>query len=434
MSQLTDLHPRRRQFLATFLIVIGIASGLCPASRAAEPEVKSVSINDRLPYGLPPINYLDNKANDPVAQLGHRLKAGDVTLKHEGSRGYLKSLLKTLDVPIESQLLVFSKTALNQKLIGPANPRAIYFNDDIYVAWVKGAAAIEISAVDPLKGGMFYLLSQNEKKPPRFERLEQCLACHAGTTTLQVPGHMTRSFLTDARGKPLVGYSRVTHDRPLSKRWGGWYVTGTHGNQNHTGNIFGKDLIAKQKSEPSVRSNITNLKPFFDLDTHLSPHSDIVAHLVMNHQVHGHNLITRVGHEARFNRRSDAEEQLARYLLFLDEPALTAPVRGTSGFQSLFEKRGPRDSQGRSLREFDLKTRLFKHRLSYLIHTRAFDALSTAARNRVYGRLWMLLAKSGRSQAERDVIISIVRATKQRTTESLEQRKVNHGAAGKEQE
>jgi len=412
MSQLSDLTSPFRQRFAAVLLLAWAGTGLSPACQAAAPPPKQISITDRLPYGLLPIDYLNDKADDPIAKLGRQLKSGDVTLKRGEKHGYLKSLLKTLDVPIESQLLVFSKTALNRKLIGPTNPRAIYFNDDVYIAWVPGASSLEISAVDPIKGGMFYLLSQTTQTPPRFDRLEQCLACHAGTTTLQVPGHMTRSFLTDARGKPIVGYSRVTHDRPLSKRWGGWYVTGTHGDQNHTGNIFGKELIAKQKSEPNVRGNITSLKPFFDVKTLLSPHSDIVAHLVLNHQVHGHNLITRVGYEARFNRKSDAEEQLARYLLYLDEPELTAPIHGTSGYREQFEKRGPKDTAGRSLRQFDLKTRLFKHRLSFLIHTQAFDALPTAARNWVYGRLWELLAKSDRSQAERDAIIGIVRATK----------------------
>ena len=92
------------------------------------------------------ITYLNDKADDPIAKLGRQLKSGDATLKRGEKHGYLKSLLKTLDVPIESQLLVFSKTALNQKLIGPTNPRAIYFNDDVYIAWVPGAWEIPVIA------------------------------------------------------------------------------------------------------------------------------------------------------------------------------------------------------------------------------------------------------------------------------------------------
>ena len=57
-------------------------------------------------------------------------------------------------------------------------------------------------------------------------------------------------------------------------------------------------------------------------------------------------------------------EPLVQYLLFSDEAKLTEPVAGTSDFAKEFSARGPFDSQNRSLREFDLNTRMFRYPLS----------------------------------------------------------------------
>ena len=84
----------------------------------------------------------------------------------------------------------------------------------------------------------------------------------------------------------------------------------------------------------------------------------------------------------------DAEvRDLVDYLTFVDEAALQEPVRGVSTFTRTFAARGPKDRHRRSLREFDLDTRLFRHRLSYMIYSDLFDALPQSLRNRVYARL-----------------------------------------------
>ena len=75
-------------------------------------------------------------------------------------------------------------------------------------------------------------------------------------------------------------------------------------------------------------------------------------------------------------------------LLFVGEPPLTAPVAGTSTFAADFAQRGPTDSQGRSLRQLDLQTRLLRYPCSYLIYSESFDALPPAVRDRVLRRLW----------------------------------------------
>lgn len=396
-----------------------VAPGRSVCSADEKPAPQQIEFTDKVPYGLQPIDYLGKATADAGQRLNGRLEQGPVQLEYRQKNGYLRALLDALDVPIESQLLVFSKTALNQKLVNPQNPRAVYFNDKVTIGWVPGAAAIELTAIDPLKGPIFYTLLQSPEKPPRLQRESRCLACHAGTTTLQVPGLIVRSFLTDKTGKPIVGYSRTTHDSELKKRWGGWYVTGKHGTQTHTGNVIGKKEIAEHKQRPTFRGNIIDLSPFIRVDDYETPHSDIVAHLVLDHQMHGLNLLHRAGHESRLNRRSDVEERLIRYLLFIDEPPLTAGVRGTSGFARRFSAQKPHDARSRSLREFDLKTRLFKYRLSYLIYSPSFDGLPGEVKQRLYRQLWDILTGKDESPdfgkipaAERAAIIEIVRATK----------------------
>ena len=381
--------------------------------------VRQIDIDDSVPFGTAAIDYHGRKSKDPIAVLANRISRGEIQLEFREPTGYLESLLDVLNVPRESQLLVFSKTSVNQRLIRPENPRAIYFSDDVYVGWVAGADAIELTGVDPEAGGRFYLLPQNPDAAPKIEVNSRCLACHVGGTTLDVPGHMVRSFLTDDRGKPIEGYSRITHDDPLKHRWGGWFVTGTHGESPHLGNIIGKSEIERAIANPLAHGNRATLEDYLPDVGFPTPHSDIVAHLVLDHQAHGQNLITRVAFEEMFGQHSDAEEQLLRYLLFADEPRLTADIRGTAGFREAFEQQGRQTADGRSLRQMNLKTRLFEHRLSYLVETPPFDALPANVQGRLYRRLWRALTANPAppeaahlAPAERTAIIEILRETK----------------------
>ena len=119
---------------------------------AAEP--RAVTVDAALPFGQAPVDYLGDATSDPVARLNRRLVDGEVTLKPVTGRGYLDAVLRVLQVPVSSQLLVYSKTAVNQRLVTPKTPRAIYFNDTVSVAWVPRTAELELSAVDPVKGAM----------------------------------------------------------------------------------------------------------------------------------------------------------------------------------------------------------------------------------------------------------------------------------------
>lgn len=393
-----------------------------------------------------PINYATATPNNPVTQLQARLDSGDVELKYDAQVGYLKSVLEQLQVPVSSQTLVFSKTSLQRHKITPRTPRAIYFNDDMYVGYCQNGDVVELSAVDPQLGAVFYTMDQEETLKPRFERqVDNCLLCHGSSHTRGVPGHFIRSVYVDSVGFPVLamGTHRIDHSSPISKRWGGWYVTGTHGEQEHLGNLI---VSGKQEREPvnnAAGQNVTDLSVRFKTSAYLSPHSDLIALMVLEHQTEAHNLLTRAsfqtrealyseerlnkelgepeGHrwESTTTRIKSSCEALVKYLLFSDEAPLTARLQGTSSFADDFSGRGLRDAQGRSLRDFDLNQRLFKYPCSYLIYSAAFDELPNEAKSLVYRRLWDVLSGADQtksfahlSAADRTAIREILLATK----------------------
>lgn len=431
-------------FITLAMVAVMVSSERAQAQvDSASNEVPlEIEMKDRVPYGREPVNYFGTAANDSVAILSSRLQAGDSRLISHERFGYLLSVLELLDVPIESQLLVYSKTARVPGLVTPKNPRAIFFNDEVSVAWIPNARELELTAVDPVKGVNTYTLSQplkplkegrqsagsNTGKPvketiPLFQRRTGCQACHAARSTLEVPGLLLKAFQTDRTGKPIVGFSRMTHDMKYDQRWGGWYVTGAPADVVHRGNLLGKDDNARHKGEPGFASLLNELGRKFEIAGYPHSKSDFVAHLVLGHQVHGTNLLIRAGMESRLKRRSKVESQLLRYLVFADEPPLEGAwddvrtILIQSEFASSFSTRGPSDAAGRSLREFSLEGRVFKHRLSYLIYSRSFDELPNECRTRLLQRLWTgLSAEDGDGfahleHAERASIIAIVRAT-----------------------
>ena len=89
----------------------------------------------------------------------------------------MESVLKALDVPTESQVLVFSKTSFQASRIVPRLPRALYFNDHVSVGFVRGGDVLEIASVDPKQGVIFYTLDQQPAEKPQF--LLQTDNCHS---------------------------------------------------------------------------------------------------------------------------------------------------------------------------------------------------------------------------------------------------------------
>src|SRR5262245_48177413 len=214
-----------------------------------------------MPFEEDTIGYSKTRATGLVARLQERLDKGEAKLDYDSARGYLLSVLKELKVTTNSQMLVFSKTSFQRERISPKHPRAIFFGDDVYIGLVPGSPMLEISEADPKLGGVFYTLDQARAEKPRFVRTDQCLECHASAKTMGVPGHLVRSFATDESGVADLrsGTSLVNHRTPIEERWGGWYVTGTHGRQTHRGNLIGQAAFERALQEPNYLGNLTNL-------------------------------------------------------------------------------------------------------------------------------------------------------------------------------
>jgi hypothetical protein len=392
-----------------------------------------------------PINYKTAAADNPVARLQERIARGEAKLAFDDDRGYLAGILKELDVSPTSQVLVFSKTSFQRERITPKTPRALYFNDDVFVGFCFRGDVLEFSAADPNLGTAFYTLDQEPADKPRFTRQnDNCLICHASSPTQGVPGHLVRSVFPDRYGMPILtaGTFRTDHTSPLSERWGGWYVTGTHGKQQHMGNWVVQNKQDPAHEDHAAGQNVTSLRDRFTVANYLTPHSDVVALMVLEHQCEGHNRIARANvltrqalhYEATLNRElkepadkrwdsttrrvQSACEPLVEYLLFSGEAPLTDPVAGTSGFAEEFAKRGPFDKKGRSLREFDLKTRLFKYPGSYLVYSKAFAGLPKEAKEYVFRRLHEVLSGGDTSKpfahlspSDRTAVLEILRDT-----------------------
>ncbi|MDA0329628.1 MAG: hypothetical protein O2958_11535 [Gemmatimonadetes bacterium] len=381
------------------LVLAGLL--LMPADVMAAPQL-------RYDVEYPAIGYSERARTDRVADLREALAEGRERLSFDPRGGYLTSLLESLDIPVSSQMLVFTKTSFQGHLVSPERPRAIYFNDDVYVAYVQGSEVLELSAIDPVLGGVFYSLEQRPDAPASIaEESDLCLGCHDsfGLSGGGVPRHLVGSMLPDENGMSVTheGWSLTDDRTPLRRRWGGWYVTGTHGTQEHRGNVIVRSPADVPTLDFGASGNRVELEGLVDVAPYPTPHSDIVALMVLEHQVHVQNLITRMNYDVRSalhaERLTDevvakGGEPLVEAMLFRDEAAVRDAIAGTSSFTEDFEARGPRDDQGRSLRDLDLTTRLFRYPLSYLIYSESFAALPDVARRYVYRRLYEVLTDS----------------------------------------
>ena len=340
----------------------------------------------------PAIKYGTADTNTVVDELNRRLADGSAQLVYEEKSGYLRSVLELLKIPVESQVLVYTQTSMQARHVTMTNPRAVYFNDEASVAFIRGAGLLEIVAQDPVLGSIFYVIHQDAGAARRFGREQQCLSCHLSWDTLGVPGLTVLSTFPRKTDRDYANGFFVDHYRPIQERWGGWYVTGTRVPARHAGNL---PLFMDKAPDvpPPARAS---LEGQFDLSGYLTPYSDVVALMVLDHQAHFSNLVTRATWEARLGnemRIAESADTLADYLLFVDEaPIIDGPIAGSSGFAEVFMAQGKKDAKGRSLRELDLKTRLQKYPLSYMIYTPQFRALPEAPKNLVMGRINDVLA------------------------------------------
>ena len=337
----------------------------------------------------------DPPRRDAIEVLQEKLAKGEVRFEPAGDgTSYLPALLKALDVPVDSQVLVFSKTSFQSPVITPDKPRAIYFNDDTAVGFVQGGV-VEITTTGSDGKIAFYTLDVTPTAA-KFERDDRlCMSCHVAVGS--AGGLIVANVIPQDDGTPLF----ITTDRlfdisdattPFDRRWGGWYVSGEHGSMRHNGNVR---LGPEQPIEldPVAGLNVTDLGSRLDLKPYPAKTSDIVALMTLEHQLGAMNRIWRL----QAHGRPDDVEALVSYLVGVDEVALPSPVKGVSSFTRTFTERGPRDGAGRSLRDFDLQTRLFRYPLSYAVYSRAFDALEPAVREQVYKRLFDVLSGADRS-------------------------------------
>ena len=385
-----------------------------------------------VPFDHKAIGYDTAPGTDPVGMLEKKLQSGQAKLDFDPKYGYLPSVLKHLGVNIDSQLLVFSKTSFQSPRISPATPRALYFNDSVAVGTVQRGDVLEFVSFDKNQAVQYYSLDVRKSDKPSFlRRTTECLNCHLSPGTLNIPGLLIASSYTASDGTPAFrGAQDITdHRSPIEDRWGGWYVTGNAGQT-----LTRANAISVDPRHPTVLdqrdSNLASLEKKFDTSWYLAPTSDMVALMTYEHQTRMVDLLVRLGWETRIAEaeQKTAEfqprfkylvEEVAAYMLFADEARMRYPVSGVSTFTKTFPERGPRDGQGRSLRDFDLQTRIFRYPMSYFIYSEAFDNLPAVARDALYRRIYDVL--SGKetdkryaklSAEDRTAILEILRDTK----------------------
>jgi hypothetical protein len=361
----------------------------------------------------------------------------------QNGRKALDRLLDEFSVPVESQVLVFTKTNLQRDRIHPSNPRALYFSEDAYIGYVPGGI-LELTLHDPDLGIVFY---EVRPRTQTISRSRDCLSCHGGSRTDHWPGVFIRSVYPHPDGNPITstGSFLTTHESPISERWGGWYVTGKHGKARHLGNLTISDPTTINHLDLDAGANVSTLSRYFDTSKYPLDSSDIVSLMVLEHQCEMHNRLSRGMLRTRkwmkYQQELDKSlgrkvasiptgtaltvvrgesERIVDYLLYRGEAALPDEgIGGSKAFQKAFRGNRKEDSQERSLKDFDLQRRLFKYRCSYMIYSKAFDSLPEHLEKAVFKQLVSVLRSEGRrdrfkdlSKEERATILEILTETK----------------------
>ena len=377
------------RLLSSIALVIGLSAGSVPP-RAAQPDY-----TDR---NAAPHHYLTRELRDPFTRLKADLESGRIPLDRSSEKAFLATLLEALKVPASSQMLVFSTTSLQLSLITPANPRALYFNEEIYVGYIPDGR-IEIISLDPALGAIFYIFDiPTGSAPISIERSGRCMNCHSGSETGRIPGLVIKSVVPGPGGGTLDAFrlNEAGHGIPLEERFGGWYLTGNPGFTNHWGNTIGR------LSPAGLARRFVKPGEEFSFIRYPYPRSDVLPQLLHEHQAGFVNRVVEAGYRIRtalhasggdLNETGRAElisqaERIVRYLLFVNEAPL--PKGGLDGdeiFAAEFLETAPRASDGSSLKELDLETQLFRHRCSYMIYSGVFAGLPGVLRQEVYRQL-----------------------------------------------
>ena len=379
-----------------------------------------------LDFTAAPHNYWKRQPQDVCTALAAKIASGEVTLDTTDEKAFAKSVLDALQVPVSSQLLVYSATSLQSERCNPRNPRALYFNEHAYVAVILGGR-LEMMGIDSEMGCTFYAFSKAQPGvKPVVERSTQCFNCHAGNGTQRVPGLLATSVAPILSGASYETYrhDEQGHQIPLSVRFGGWYVTSARPFGETKANIL---AINKGKGIEIVRVNPGEM---WDTTRHLLPTGDILPQLVHEHQIGFDNRVIQAVYllrevEAKGSppppedqAKLDAKaRELVRYILFADEAKLPAGgIAGDPQFVRDFQLYKKAAAGGASLKDFDLRSRMFKHRCSYMLYTPQWQQLPAAIKTRVYSGLKSALTGDDRKFAylgddERKAILAILCAT-----------------------
>ncbi|MDE0569789.1 MAG: hypothetical protein OSB44_03860 [Verrucomicrobiales bacterium] len=360
-------------------------------------------------YGQSPHNYWESELEDPMSELLERVRKGEINLDENPGTPLVRRLLEELQISKSSQILVFSRTSLQRGVVSPTNPRAIYFNDEVYLGWMPNGR-IEIASLDPEKGFIFFFQRElSDRKAPLFSRDKVCIQCHAGSATNFLPGPLGRSVFPDSKGRSLKSvdtFELIGHEVPVHERWGGWYVTRAHQDLNHMGNAIAVKENGKLKLQKKDSSK--GLNKFFNTSNYPVSTSEIEALLVFDHQVRMQFVLIESAYKVRqaiFDSQKTSSKKnsanmsallkevtdtMVSELLFKEEFPLGGKIVDTSQagkFVAEFKAKGKTDSRGRSLRDLDLQSRLFKYRCSYMIYSKSFRDFPKILKSSVLNRI-----------------------------------------------
>ncbi|MDF1812203.1 MAG: hypothetical protein P1V20_08310 [Verrucomicrobiales bacterium] len=351
----------------------------------------------------PEHSYWTRDLHDPFTAIKDELESGRLPLDFSSEKAFVTSLLQHLRIPVSSQTLVFSTTSLQLSLISPRSPRALYFNEEIYVGYVPGGK-IEIISMDPELGGIFYIFDIPKRgRTIEIQRSQRCMNCHSDEDTRDSPGLVIKSVIPGQRGGSLDSYRRheTGHQIPFHERFGGWYVTGGENLGSHHGNVIGnfsKEGIVTRPVEPGHT---------FDWSIFPVQTSDALAHLLHEHQAGFVNRVLETHYLARgwlkqgngqmlSRHETDLDAQvdlLVRYLLYADEAEFPAgEISGDAQFKTEFRANRLTSSDGKSLKDFDLKNRMFRFRCSYMIYSPVFRKLPPMVKDAVYQKMEKILS------------------------------------------
>ncbi|MDF1739838.1 MAG: hypothetical protein P1U86_11825 [Verrucomicrobiales bacterium] len=392
-------------------------------------------------FDVAPHSYYERTGTDSFSELLTRKAKGDYDFGTETGHPLLRKLLEELNIPVSSQVLVYSQTSLQRKLVSPENPRAMYFDENIYLAVMAGGK-LEVNSFDPEAGGIFYFEDPPEKPGDHvdFERPKSCLGCHGGSATNFLPGPLARSNFVSDTGRRMGGvrsHERISHWIPFRERWGGYYVTGAPSTLEHMGNAFATREAGEVTIDLKKRASLETLEGLFDPSLVLRGDSNIVPLMLFDHQIEAHNLLVEMRYRERISQFRAAEndgvipsrtlvkteafaDKLVKYLLFADEVSLEGhEITPSQDYLTDFRRNRKANAAGESLKDFDLKSRLFKNRLSYMIYSEAFEGAPQSMKDRIYSRLRAILSPAEPvegydyfDEGERARILSILTATK----------------------